>query len=89
MTEQDILDLLQPETELERRLILHPTIREGLQWGEPRYGHPEGKVVYHIADIFENRWELALAKAKKGEVGDLVQLLRQVDSPALPLAFRC
>ena len=54
MTEQDILDLLQPETDLERRLILHTVMREGLQWGEPRYGHPEGKVAYHIADIFEN-----------------------------------
>ena len=54
MTEQDILDLLQPETDLERCILLHPTISEGLQWGEPRYGHPEGKVAYHIADIFEN-----------------------------------
>lgn len=54
MTEQDILKLLQPETDLERRLMLQPTMLEGLQWGEPRYGHPEGKVVYHVADIFEN-----------------------------------
>ncbi|MDZ7879116.1 MAG: HD domain-containing protein [Saprospiraceae bacterium] len=54
MTEQDILNLLQPETELERRLILEPAMLEGLMWGEPRYGHPEGKVVYHIVDVFEN-----------------------------------
>ena len=54
MTEQDMLNLLQPETDLERRLMLHPLMREGLQWGEPRYGHPEGKVAYHVADIFEN-----------------------------------
>lgn len=54
MTEQEMLKLLQPETDLERRLILQPAMLEGLQWGEPRYGHPEGKVVYHIVDIFEN-----------------------------------
>jgi hypothetical protein len=54
MTEQDILNLLQPETELERRLILQPAVLEGLRWGEPRYGHPEGKVVYHVVDIFNN-----------------------------------
>jgi hypothetical protein len=54
MTEQEILNLLQPETELERRLILEPAMLEGLVWGKPRSGHPEGKVVYHIADVFEN-----------------------------------
>jgi HD domain len=54
MTEQDILHLLQPETDLERRLIAQPAMLEGLQWGEPRYGHPEGKVVYHVVDVFNN-----------------------------------
>lgn len=54
MTEQNILKLLQPETDLERRLILQPQMLEGLRWGEPRYGHPEGKVVYHIIDVFNN-----------------------------------
>ncbi len=54
MTEQEILHLLQPETDLERRLIVQPAMLEGLAWGEPRYGHPEGKIVYHIVDIFNN-----------------------------------
>jgi hypothetical protein len=54
MTEQNILNLLQPETDLERRLILQPQMLEGLRWGEPRYGHPEGKVAYHIIDVFNN-----------------------------------
>jgi hypothetical protein len=54
MTEKEILHLLQPETDLERHLILQPPMLDGLQWGEPRYGHPEGKVVYHIVDVFEN-----------------------------------
>jgi HD domain len=54
MTEHDILQLLQPETDLERRLISQPAMLEGLAWGEPRYGHPEGKVVYHVVDVFNN-----------------------------------
>ncbi len=54
MTEQDILNLLQPETDLERHLIVQPAMLDGLKWGEPRYGHPEGKVVYHVVDVFRN-----------------------------------
>jgi hypothetical protein len=54
MTEQDIFHILQPETDLERRLISQPAMLEGLAWGEPRYGHPEGKVVYHVVDVFDN-----------------------------------
>jgi hypothetical protein len=53
-TDAYIINILKPETDLEMRLINHPIIREGLLWGEPRYGHPEGKVLYHIPEIFEN-----------------------------------
>ena len=49
-----IYRILQPETDLERFLIGLPEIQAGLLWGEPRYGHPEGKVVYHIAEIYKN-----------------------------------
>ena len=51
ITEKDILNILQPETESELTLISHPEIISGLLWGEPRYGHPEGKVLYHIPEI--------------------------------------
>ena len=54
ITEKDILNILQPETESELTLISHPEIMEGLLWGEPRYGHPEGKVLYHIPEIYNN-----------------------------------
>ncbi|NJK83710.1 MAG: hypothetical protein HC912_07715 [Saprospiraceae bacterium] len=26
----------------------------GLNWGFPRYGHPEGKVVYHVHEVLAN-----------------------------------
>ena len=53
-TDKDILDMLQPETDLERALALAPDMQTGFLWGEPRYGHPEGKVLFHIVEIFDN-----------------------------------
>ena len=52
--ESVIESLLSPESDLEKKLIHHPEFIQGLQWGTPRYGHPEGKVVYHIAEVFSN-----------------------------------
>ena len=52
--ESEILRHLVPETELERRIIGVPMFVEGLMWGEPRYGHPEGKVLYHIPEVMQN-----------------------------------
>ena len=45
---------LNHETEQEQQIILHPEWREGVLWGKPRFGHPEGKVLYHIEEVFEN-----------------------------------
>jgi hypothetical protein len=53
-----VLHLLRPETETEAKLIEDPLLLKGLFWGEARYGHPEGKVLYHVAEIFENIEEI-------------------------------
>jgi HD domain len=47
-----------PENELERALIEDPELREGLAWGKPRRGHPEGSVGAHVAGLLEtiDRW---------------------------------
>jgi hypothetical protein len=50
----DILECLKPETTLEMQILADSHIQEGLYWGTPRYGHPEGKVLYHIPEIFAN-----------------------------------
>ena len=39
------------ESELERRVTEDPALLEGLAWGEPRAGHPEGAVGAHVADL--------------------------------------
>jgi hypothetical protein len=46
------------ETELERALIADPALQEGLSWGKPRRGHPEGTVGAHVADLLAtiDRW---------------------------------
>lgn len=46
--------LLQPENALETALIGHTDIAKGLWWGEPRFGHPEGKVYLHVREIYDN-----------------------------------
>jgi hypothetical protein len=40
-----------PENELERAIVQDPALLEGLAWGKPRQGHPEGSVGAHVADL--------------------------------------
>lgn len=49
-----ILDFLKPETTLECELLEQPCFKDGLFWGVPRYGHPEGEVIYHIKEVLDN-----------------------------------
>lgn len=42
------------ETDLERRIAAEPEWREGVEWGRPRHGHPEGTVKAHIAAVLRN-----------------------------------
>ncbi|MCF8247546.1 MAG: hypothetical protein K9J37_21160 [Saprospiraceae bacterium] len=46
--------LIQPEAELEAKLLDTPVFREGLDWGKPRFGHPEGKVGLHVREVLDN-----------------------------------
>lgn len=50
----DIEQIIRPETALERRLLQLPEFRHGLWWGEPRFGHPEGKVAFHVKEVLNN-----------------------------------
>ena len=52
--ETDMVDLLRPETPLERAFLEDPSFLEGLKWGTPRYGHPEGAVYKHIIEVCSN-----------------------------------
>ncbi len=52
--EEIIFDILRPETELEKTILSDNEYKEGLFWGTPRYGHPEGKVIFHIREVLDN-----------------------------------
>lgn len=47
-------NILQPETEVEQKILACPDVQEGLQWGKPRFGHPEGKVLLHVREVLNN-----------------------------------
>jgi hypothetical protein len=42
-----------PETELEAAVTCDPVLLQGLAWGKPRRGHPEGPVGLHVADLLQ------------------------------------
>ena len=46
--------LLLPENSLEKKLLTIPEFRLGLEWGEPRFGHPEGLVGLHVREVLDN-----------------------------------
>jgi len=46
--------LLLPNNELESSLLKFSDFRYGMLWGEPRFGHPEGKVAYHVREVLNN-----------------------------------
>ncbi len=51
---QSLYTLLRPETALEEQLLTLPEFQRGLLWGEPRFGHPEGKVALHLREVLDN-----------------------------------
>ena len=51
---EEAYDLLKPETDLERVFMEDEDFLAGLFWGKPRFGHPEGEVVYHIREVLDN-----------------------------------
>jgi HD domain len=42
------------ETLLEKEIAADPHWLQGITWGTPRPGHPEGKVMFHIRDVLNN-----------------------------------
>jgi hypothetical protein len=53
-TSLDVFELLQPETAFEFKLLQDAELLQGMLIGEPRYGHPEGKVFLHVKEVCDN-----------------------------------
>ena len=45
--------------EIVKQVIADPRYQRNIEYGEPRSGHPEGRVKYHIAELEENLDDLA------------------------------
>lgn len=45
---------IRPENPVEQALLNNPAFQAGCLYGKPRRGHPEGMVIYHIAEVLEN-----------------------------------
>jgi hypothetical protein len=65
----DLIPGFEPETELERRVASDPEMLEGLAWGVPRAGHPEGSVGVHVSHLLDTL-------DRSGETGEQRELLR-------------
>lgn len=63
--EIDLLEELRPETELEKLLLSQQEVQEGMLWGVPRYGHPEGEVYKHVKDVLANIDKLAVTTKER------------------------
>ena len=50
---------IRPETALEGYLLEQPEVKRGMAWGVPRFGHPEGAVYRHVAEVLANVDRLA------------------------------
>lgn len=53
---------LKLENSMEEKIAADPEWLEGAFWGEPRRGHPEGKIIHHIEEIFKNIDKLKVSK---------------------------
>ena len=50
----DFISIINPETELEAKILTLPAVQTGMVWGKPRFGHPEGEVYKHVRDVLDN-----------------------------------
>ena len=57
-----------------------PRYQKNIEYGEPRYGHPEGKVKFHIADLEANLELLAKRNISESDYWKLKFIIHTHDS---------
>src|SRR5262249_21131113 len=51
---EEALEKIEPQNEVEKKTVAHPTWVEGAHFGKIRKGHPEGQIIYHILEVLDN-----------------------------------
>ena len=64
----DLVTELKPETALEQLLLQQDEFVQGLLWGKPRYGHPEGQIYKHIQEVFQNINKIAISEEDRNRL---------------------
>ncbi|MEM9929399.1 MAG: hypothetical protein AAF840_06255 [Bacteroidota bacterium] len=64
----ELKQVLQPETPLEASFLEDAEFCRGLQWGVPRYGHPEGTIMAHILEVNENIDRLPISQETRSKL---------------------
>ena len=59
---------LVPESETERQILDDPAWQEGVRWGRPRRGHPEGTVLAHVHEVLGNVDRLAASPEERARL---------------------
>ena|ERR1035437_1204217 len=49
-----IENIIKPENDIEKKIIVNSDFIEGALYGEIRRGHPEGSIIYHIKEVLAN-----------------------------------
>jgi hypothetical protein len=62
------------------KVIADPRYQQNIEYGEPRAGHPEGKVKYHIAELNQNLEKLASREISEEQYWKLKFLIHVHDS---------
>lgn len=66
--------------EVVARIITDPRYQKNIEYGEPRSGHPEGKVKYHIAELEENLEKLVTRGISRQQYWKLKLLIHVHDT---------
>jgi hypothetical protein len=56
---------IQPETELEAKIVMDESWREGASWRLSHWAHPEGRIIYHIQEVLANINKLTLSDVSR------------------------
>lgn len=68
MSTAELKAYLRPETDLEASFLEDAEFCRGLQWGVPRYGHPEGSIMAHIVEVNANIDRLPIEAATRRQL---------------------